>query len=406
MHYTTNPNPRDLLPPLLSCLPTSFASRRPPPALLPLLAPLLRQRVSYINSDSPDSPSWLLLLNWTEKKAAKLPEVVKKFPVDPHPISGDFEFEDIENIKYRRRDSETLETRLEVTEYGFVATYLFCVGDGQEGGEEAGWRLSELRSLEDLEDGTEWFDSIEEADAAAGMSQHLGATNASNGNGSSSQEKEEADDDDDDDYWGRYDASNGATPDAKRSPAPQSMSGAVQTEPRGTSSEMEYFARYANEVQPAMDGHDPDEAGQLAPGESTLNGQSLTIETSRSEGNEDQVVTPTQVTGLGDGDDHRTFGQVVTDGNGHSYTTEDDEALHSPRPSSRRSTSSIERLEHKANGNSQAEIGVKQHISTDIKSLYRLARSVGIDQAEFERIVRTELECLSMMELDGSGHRA
>jgi len=74
--------------------------------------------------------------------------------------------------------------------------------------------------------------------------------------------------------------------------------------------------------------------------------------------------------------------------------------LHSPRPSSSRSAGSIERLEHKANTHSQAEVGIKQHISTDIKSLYRLARSAGIERDEFERIVKTELDCLSLMELE------
>lgn len=397
MHYTPNPNPRALLPPLLACLPLSFVSKRPPPALLPLLAPLLRQRVSYISSDAADSSSWLLLLNWNEKRAANLPEVVENVQIEPHPVSGEVEFDEIKDIKYRRLDSETLETRLEIEEFGLIAIYLFCLGDGKEGGEEAGWRLSELRSLEDLEDGTEWFDSIDEADAAAttsraAISQHLHATTDSNGNGSSSQEKEGADDDDDDDYWGQYDATpNGPTPTAKRSPAPQSRPGGLQT-----SSEQEYFDRYRNEVQPAMDGHDPDEEGHLAPGESTLNGRNLTIEVPRSEGNEDQLVTPTQSVGLGG--DYGTFIPVI-DTNGHSHTTEE-ETLQSPRPSSRRSTTSIERLEHKANGYSQYDVGVKQHISTDIKSLYRLARSVGIARDEFERIVKTELECLSLMELD------
>lgn len=402
MHYTPIPKPRELLPPLLACLPISFVSKRPPPALLPLLAPLLRQRVSYINSDLPESPSWLLLLNWNAERAAKLPEVVENVQIEPHPVSGEVEFEDVKDIKYRRLDSETLETRLEIAEFGLIAIYLFCLGDGQEGGEEAGWRLSELRSLEDLDDSTEWFDSIDEADAAvatswAAITQHVDATAGSNGNGSSSEEKEEADDDDD--YWGRYNATpGGATPEAKRSPAPQSRPGGVQMGP--TTSELEYFARYAHEVQPAMDGHDPDEEGQLAPGDSTLNGQNLTIEVPRSDGNDDELVTPTQPTGLGGGGggDYGTFEPVI-DTNGHSQPTEED-PLHSPRPSSRRSTTSIQRLENQANNYTQAEIGVKQHISTDIKSLFRLARSVGIDQSEFERIVSTELQCLSLMDPD------
>jgi hypothetical protein len=45
-------------------------------------------------------------------------------------------------------------------------------------------------------------------------------------------------------------------------------------------------------------------------------------------------------------------------------------------------------------------VGIKQHISTDIKSLYRLAKSGGIERAEFERIVKTELDMLAMMDLE------
>jgi hypothetical protein len=61
---------------------------------------------------------------------------------------------------------------------------------------------------------------------------------------------------------------------------------------------------------------------------------------------------------------------------------------------------SVDRLEREAASHSQAEVGIKQHISTDIKSLYRLARSAGIDRVEFERIVKTELEVLSMMDVE------
>ena len=49
-------------------------------------------------------------------------------------------------------------------------------------------------------------------------------------------------------------------------------------------------------------------------------------------------------------------------------------------------------------GNDRAQFGIKQHISTDIKSLFRLAKSAGMDRGEFERIVRTELEVLGLME--------
>ena len=46
----------------------------------------------------------------------------------------------------------------------------------------------------------------------------------------------------------------------------------------------------------------------------------------------------------------------------------------------------------------QAETGVKQHISTTIKSLFRLAKVVGMGREEFERVVNTELEVLGIVE--------
>jgi hypothetical protein len=388
MHYTTTPNPRELLPPLLACLPTSFFSSKPPPALLPLLSPLLRQRVSLLSgSGTSPSDSWLLLLNWNAERAAKLPEVVERVQIEPHPVSGEIELDEIENIKYRRLDSETLHSRLEIKEFELLAIYLFCLGDGQPDGEEAGWKLAELRSLEDLEDGTEWFNSIDEANEGSGISrstpsQHLHPPNGTNGHSLQPQEKEE-EEDDDDSYWAAYDRTpNGPTPTAKRSPAPPSSS--VQVGP--TNTELEYFARYMNEVQPAMDPHDPEEEGQLAPGESTLNGHTLTTAPSRGpQMEEDEPLcgysasSPPELT------------------NGH---TAEETTVHSPRPSSSRSARSVEHLEQRASSHSQAEVGIKQHISTDIKSLYRLARSAGIERSEFERIIKTELDCLSLMELE------
>lgn len=394
MHYITSPNPRELLPPLLACLPTSFFSSRPPPALLPLLSPLLRQRVSLLSgSGTSPSDSWLLLLNWNAERAAKLPEIVERVQIEPHPVSGEVELADIENIKYRKLDSETLHSRLEIVEFELLAIYLFCLGDGQPDGEEAGWKLAELRSLEDLKDGTEWFSSIDEANEGSGISlsapsQHLHPTNSSNGNVSSSQAQEK-EEDDDDSYWAAYDATpNGPTPTTKRSPAPPSTT--LQVGP--TNTELEYFARYMNEVQPVMDPHDPEEEGQLAPGESTLNGHTLTTPAPREP--QTEPIETTNFHPNGCDSSLPPLAPVIT--NGHAVES----TLHSPRPSSSRSARSIERLEHKANTHSQAEVGIKQHISTDIKSLYRLARSAGIERGEFERIIKTELDCLSLMEME------
>ena len=46
-----------------------------------------------------------------------------------------------------------------------------------------------------------------------------------------------------------------------------------------------------------------------------------------------------------------------------------------------------------------AEAGIKRHIGMEIKSLFRLAQGVGIERREFERMVKTELELLGLVEL-------
>ncbi|KAI7012833.1 hypothetical protein KC355_g5283, partial [Hortaea werneckii] len=82
MHLPPQPDSRGLLPPLLACLPTAFLAPRPPPALLPLLAPVLRQKLNYISSGND---GWLPLLSWDKERAAKLPATVERIQVEPHP---------------------------------------------------------------------------------------------------------------------------------------------------------------------------------------------------------------------------------------------------------------------------------------------------------------------------------
>ncbi|KAH0150105.1 hypothetical protein KCU67_g10784, partial [Aureobasidium melanogenum] len=62
--------------------------------------------------------------------------------------------------------------------------------------------------------------------------------------------------------------------------------------------------------------------------------------------------------------------------------------------------SSVDVLERGAEDMTRAEIGVKQFISTEMKSMFRLARSVGMGREEFERIIKTEIDVLSMLEAD------
>ncbi|KAF2088132.1 hypothetical protein K490DRAFT_73108 [Saccharata proteae CBS 121410] len=395
VQFIAPPDPRELLPPLLACLPTAFVSPRPPPAFLPLLSPILRQRVQLLSATSSDSSSWLPLLSWDAQRAAKLPQIVERMQVEPHPVSGEIEVEDISNIKYRRLDQETLHSRLELAEFDLVAIYLWCVNDPAGAGGGSGWRLAEVRALEDKEDGTEWYGSMDEADEGAKASYMRDALRGdAAANGSANRDSAAAqEEDDDDDYWNSYDRTPGRTPartPAKRSPAP---TGNTNVQPPSTS-ELEYFARYAAEVQPALDAHDPDEEQEGV--ESTLNGDA--VASTQRPGFE-----PKETDGIGATGFDSSLPPAQMNGMISSATEENSspfEELSHPRPESPASAGSVERLESQAAEQTRAEVGIKQHISTDIKSLFRLARTVGIQRDEFQRIVQTELDCLSMMDPD------
>jgi len=313
-----------------------------------------------------------------------LPATVEGIQIEPHPVSGEVEIEDVNEIQYRRVDPETLHCRLHVEEFNLLPIYLWCMGDGQGGG--SGWRLAELRTLEDKNDGSEWQGSVQDADRNVSHGQKSPSSNAAN----RGPREAKAEPDDDDDYWAAYDRTPGRTP-AKRSPAPAAnkSNSSVQLP---TTSELAYFARYMAEVQPAMDPDDPSQQG-IGSGESTLNGNTFTAGTREVHHN------PNGIT-IGSSSGYEPQQPAFSGGSIRPVDAEDI-ILH-PRPSSSSSSTSgsVDRLEREAASHSQAEVGIKQHISTDIKSLYRLARSAGIDRVEFERIVKTELEVLSMMDVE------
>jgi hypothetical protein len=342
------------------------------------------------------SDDWLPLLCWEGQAASKLPQIITTIRVEPHPASGEIEVDEPDCILYRRSDPETLHSRLVLGEFGLIPTYLWCTG-GQGG---SGWKLAELRGAEDAEDGTEWFPTMAEANEAGFRRKPVktnGATNHAVAPAISRTGPVKQEEDDDDAYWAAYDQTPGGTPQQKRSPAPRTNS-RVQVGP--TQSELEYFARYAMEVQPALDAHDPDEEGP-APGESTLNGNSLEFR----RGPEQSLETQSNgLSGLNDPTESRKDSLDDNDSNKaeHIERIDDDRfaALAHPRPSSSASTNSVEKLERKAENYTQAELAIKQHISTDMKSLFRLARASGIEREEFERIIKRELEVLPMLEQD------
>jgi hypothetical protein len=353
--------------------------------------------------------------------ASKLPQILSSIQLEPHPVSGEIELEGPDQILYRRSDPETLHSRLILGEFGLIPTYLWCTG-GENGDR---WELAEVRGVQDAEDGTQWFTSMHEANekgfkraTTTNGTSHIQSTTAGATQSAPAQQQHQQDDDDDA-YWAAYDNTPAQTPQLKRSPAPNPNT-RVQLP---TQSELEYFARYAAEVQPALDGHDPDEEG-LAPGESTLNGDSFGIqkapmteplETSNLGPNGYDSSMPPAFTanaanGLIERNKPNGLKEIRKDSPGESNDVSehtemvdaDDQytALNHPRPSSSASSSSVEKLERQARTTSQAELAIKQHISTDMKSLFRLARASGIERQEFERIIMRELEVLPMLEQD------
>lgn len=410
MHLPPTPEQRDLLPPLLACLPTTFVSPRPPPALLPLLAPVLRQRANFLVAGNASEDGWIGILNWDSQRAAKLRPVVEQLELEPHPVSGEIEFEDVEAIKYRRLDDETLQSRLDAAQFGLAPIYVWVEND-EHGGTGPGWKLTELRALEDVEDGTTWYNSIADAnDAANTRSISVPSSSIAAPTHQPAQEDEQGDNsDDDDDYWAAYDQTPG--PSQKPSPKPPANAKAPDTlsSTRDRSrSELEYFARYGAEVQPALDAHDPDEDHPEL-GESTLNGTtqraSSTLQPPQpQEPQEEDTRAPWEKALHPYGRAHDSAIGTSTDL--PSTTRERELDITAPRPISPTSShSSIERLESRAaemseRNNAHVENAVKQHISTEIKSLWRLARGAGLEREEFERVVGLEVRCLGLMERD------
>ena len=367
-------DPRNLLPPLLACLPTAFVSPRPPPALLPLLSPILRQRLQLLSATAASpSESWLPLLCWEPAKASKLAGIVESSAFEPHPVSGEIECGDLGDLKYRRLDEETLQSRVTLQELGIIIIYLWCEGDQEGGGN--GWRVSELSPAEGIStaEAHEWCNTIGEANERARRT--LVTNGVNHGRGSLSNDvaahRDEEEDDSDDGYWAQYDNTPGRTPAVKRSPAPDS-SNAVND--NRTSSDADYYARYA-QVQPAMDNHDPSEELDIA-GVSSLDGNAITARLG-VEASEGIPAPPTR------------NGTDITSGIIHT------------RPSSSSSVSdTVARLEDSAVSQSHAEIAIQQHISSSLKSLFRLARATGIAREDFDHLVRTELDTLGLMTED------
>jgi len=392
------PDVRGIALPLLSCLPGAAASTKPVSTVLPLLSPILRQRVQLL-SDTSTEP-WIRLLTYDTSKVPKLTEIAQGGTLEPHPASGEIEVDwdyDVQ-IKYRRLDHETLQTLIVLGEFDLFIRLVHCTGDKEGGGD--GWRVGEVGVASDPSPLAAFggFDNISEAEksfrslsAPASRQPSRAEVLAVNG-ANTAPSPGAADEDDDDDYWGRYDATPSRTPAAKQSPAPRSMTQNPQPgTSREPSAEDAYYAQY-DSVQPAMDPHDPDEEVEehiQAPPPLGL---------ARPEQSHESVegTDINETSGVWTLADHPKS-PSAQNGEGRAAP------LIHPRPESSASSNgslTIAKLEESAERRDQSEFGVKQHVSRSIRSLFLLSRSSGIDREEFERMVKTELDVLGMVEDD------
>jgi hypothetical protein len=323
-----------------------------------------------------------------------LDTVVKNERFEPHPVSGEVEidWENEVDVTYKRVDEETLQALISLQDLGLGVKLIWCVNDELGGGD--GWRIGEVVVL-DPNTSERWGQksiTLAESIFSSQKSQQsvLSSYNQRNGTSSLLAPEAEADDEDDADYWAQYDNTPARTPAPKHSPAPPvnglggDLRAHMDAAEGGEEGEEEYYKQYAT-VQPAMDNHDPDEAAQNGHVESSLGKDDIiTAELSQQR----NQFPPNQ--------DHEILGEDM------EWT----EGLKQPRPGSSGSSGSdtVAKLEKRAAAAQKerevGEVGIRQHIGTSVKSLYRLARGAGIERGEFERLVRTELECLGLMDED------
>ncbi|KAI1312405.1 hypothetical protein F5Y03DRAFT_340141 [Xylaria venustula] len=376
--------------PLIPSLRAAAVSLQPSESVLPLLTPILRQRVQLLSFSSTNDP-WIRLLCYDTSKVPRLTEIAQGERLEPHPVSGEIEIDwdyDVET-RYRRVDEETLQALVAVKELELAFRLVYCTLEN----EGPSWKVGEVTVLDTPSPFSTFggVSTLVEAERQFKDSKQPKPTPVSTSNSllqppNEKTTEQEGDDDDDDDYWARYDATPGTkTPATKRSPAPQA------TQAWGNANEDDYFAQYDN-VQPAMDNHDPDEETHvevspplgLAPstGETTQNGHGP------DEAAENGIQDSWMLT------------EPPRSSSPHSRSGVEPNLVHPlPRPaSSAGSNASVEKLEAAAARQEQNDFGVKQHVSRSIKSLFLLSRASGIDRGEFERIVKTELDMLGLME--------
>lgn len=347
----TEPDIHGLVPPLLACLSTASVSPQPPPALVSLLSPVLAQRLQLLSDDAQNGGTWPSLLCWDDSRAQVLSDVIKSTSLEPHPVSGEIEFQCEAGTLFRRLDDETLQAKVVLEEPPVKIIYVWCASSDVGA---SGWKVNGLDVVDDAED-----------EGRSGWSAILAQTDMASSTVPASTP------DADDGYWDQYDAklertASNETPSGPSAPI-------LGAGPERTLSDDAFYAQY-EDVEPALDDPDPprsDDRQGLAQGR-----------------------TPTTDQGTG----HVPEQLEIRDALDPSYPD--------PTSSSVGLNAKLDPTDGPESGGQPGSLqpqgsappslvtvrdNVEEHIRHTIRNLRDLATAVGIRASEFEAIVKMEL---------------
>ncbi|KAI6249408.1 hypothetical protein HI914_02200 [Erysiphe necator] len=365
-----------LIEPLLAMLSFAGESTTAPTALLPLLSPILRQRVRLLSSSAKES--WSSLLCYDDAVASKLMALIPSSRLELHPVSGQVEIDwDSETeIQFKRLDKETLQALVSLPTLDLTVKLVWCVNDFEGVDSQDGWRIGEVGTC--TVDDTNWgVKSILLAEQEFTLKETQNQDTYScvkNEKSTFIPEIEEEKEDDDDKYWDQYDDMSAQTPAYDQSSTIQKNS------TTGVEGDDEYYASY-DVVQPVLDNHDPDKDMKfdLFKGKTTQNTskESPIICGPNNSSSQRDIYEAWNENSLGS--------SIFITSKSLPPSGEDGDV--------ESSGSAVTRPERQA---LVCEKAIKTHIGTSLKSLYRLAHTCGIGQREFDRLVRNQLDLMSV----------
>lgn len=382
-YAVANLDARALVLPLLACLSTASVSPQPPPALLPLLSPILAQRVQLLSDDPGRADSWLRLLCWDDAAARRLSAVVESLSLEPHPVSGEVEFKHEKPVMYRRVDQDTFQAKIVLEEPRLDIVCIWCSGPKEE---IPGWRIGELWPRKETNHtDMGWCGTVDLAESAASSHATAEKTTFEQRLGPEARASEplgEPIDQGEADYWRQYDNLNGAD-DNESLPDPSSARGTAGHLP--ATSDDAFYARY-NEVQPALD--DPNNATWHDRMNDSIPDSKEPTEVLaanvKSDLDPDTVAAlkfPYEAAGL--------MANLP-----ESYVPYQAQLL-SPLPQEPPSTNvATKKPEEMEASLLTVQRGVKQFIDRTLQNLQQLAKDAGIGSTEFKKLVQNELEQL------------